>query len=53
MALISAYMHPGVERDLWSSFAFYNQQSVLLERGQKLTRVVNRHITTAVRQQRS
>ncbi len=30
LALISAYTQPGVEQDLWASFAFYNQQSVLL-----------------------
>ncbi|WP_116109050.1 hypothetical protein [Lewinella sp. IMCC34191] len=30
LALISAYTQPGVERDLWASFAFYNRQSVLV-----------------------
>ena len=30
LALISAYTQPGVEQDLWASFAFYNQQSALV-----------------------
>ena len=30
LALISAYTQPGVEQDLWASFAFYNQQSALI-----------------------
>ncbi len=30
LALTSAYTQPGVEQDLWASFAFYNQQSALL-----------------------
>ena len=29
LALSSAYTQPGVEQDLWASFAFYNQQSAL------------------------
>ena len=30
LALFSAYTQPGVEQDLWASFAFYNQQAVLV-----------------------
>ena len=30
LALISARTQPGVEQDLWASFAFYNQQSALM-----------------------
>ena len=30
LALVSAYTQPGVEQDLWASFAFYNQQSALV-----------------------
>ena len=31
LALISATTQPGVEQDLWASFAFYNQQSALVK----------------------
>ena len=30
LALFSAHTQPGVEQDLWASFAFYNQQAVLV-----------------------
>ncbi|MEM6769205.1 MAG: transposase [Bacteroidota bacterium] len=30
IALFSAYTQPGVEQDLWATFAFYNQQSAVI-----------------------
>jgi hypothetical protein len=35
LALVSAYTQPGVEQDLWASFAFYNQQSALVHASEK------------------
>lgn len=45
LALVSAYTQPGVEQDLWASFAFYNQQSALVHASEKEVeeRTAHRH----------
>jgi hypothetical protein len=58
LALTSAYTQPGVEQDLWASFAFYNQQSALLAaceaevvrrtRHRQYTYRINRNVTAGL-----
>ena len=60
LALTSAYTQPGVEQDLWASFAFYNQQSALVAASgaevrrrtqhRQYTYKVNRNVTAGLLQ---
>ena len=60
LALISAYTQPGVEQDLWASFAFYNQQSALVAASEEevkratahreYTYRINRNVTAGMMQ---
>ncbi len=43
LALVSAYTQPGVEQDLWSSFAFYNQQSALVTASEEDVKKATEH----------
>ena len=43
LALISARTQPGVEQDLWASFAFYNQQSALMMACQEEVEQATKH----------
>lgn len=58
LALVSAYTQPGVEQDLWASFAFFNQQSALVfaceddvkkkTEHRKYTYKINRNVTAGL-----
>lgn len=43
LALISAHTQPGVEQDLWASFAFYNQQSALIAASEEEVERATKH----------
>ena len=49
LALISAHTQPGVEQDLWASFAFYNQQSALIAACEEQVEQATRHRRYAYR----